>query len=683
MTVNDNITKRAITYSVLAHISSSAKLAKGQLDIFIPIVKKCLHHISDGKSEIKGASISEIADKILSDWQIEIPLPVLRTILIQISKELQDNEDSNSFVLNTDDSFLIKRFVFADFDEQIKESEHNVRELQKAYQKFCTIYDIQTSDGKDVIRFIEQHKDILAHYLIHSDCLDKTDYSLPAKFVDYFKPVKPLYDEIRDLYLGATISCAIGYQFEGLKNDVTLLLDTNFIVSILDLNTPESTRTCKKLLEVCTKSGYSFIILPETKEEIQSLLEYKSRSLDKVALQKNVNKEDVFCACERRSLNSADLMRISDNIDNYLAEYQIRILPNSSSLKNKARFSKEYTALKEYRNNDKAALHDAMAVLYVREKRGKSVKSFEKVNCWFVNNSITHDFEHDAIENIINGNAVGAQPEIIKADDLLNILWLSTPSIRTEVSSNEMVDIGLTTLVAHTLNKSLPKARIIKELDENIQKYKSADITDRDVYLLSVRIANNQVKNIEELNTLASDKIDEFNYRVKEEARKQAEIESKQQKQLNKLYSELSNAIHSITKQSEAMDAVKKSSDKQVIILKEQLNQSVTDNASLSKKVGEKDKTIKILKFIIVAIFSGISVAAIIWAQYFISSGLIKYQKIIVDALIILLAIIVILSVVWCFHVGEKFKKIIAGISSLGGLWGFISMIINFIKLKM
>ena len=273
------------------------------------------------------------------------------------------------------------------------------------------------------------------------------------------------------------------------------------------------------------------------------------------------------------------------------------------------------------------------------------------LNCWFVNNSITHDFEHDAIENIINGNVVGNQPEIIKADDLLNILWLSTPSIRMEVSSNEMVDIGLTTLVAHTLNKSLPKARIIRELDENIQKYKSADITDRDVYLLSVRIANNQVKNIEELNTLASDNVDEFNYRVKEEARKQAEIESEQQKQLNKLYSELSNAIHSITKQSEAMDAVKEASDKQVVVLKEQLNQSITDNASLSKQVDEKDERI-------------------------------KYQKKIIIGLIVIISAILIIVLFIFLPIQQYIKGIINTIASFGGIWGFISMIINVIKLK-
>ena len=651
MVVNDNITKRAITYSVLAHISSSAKLAKGQLDVFIPIVKKCLHHISDGKAEIKGANISEIADQILLDWQIEIPIPVLRTILMQISKELKDNDDANSFVLNTDGSFLIKRFVFEDFDEQIKDSERNVKELQIAYQKFCKIFNVPTSDGKDVIRFIEQHKDTLAHYLSNSDCPDKTDYSLTAKFVDYFKQVKPLYEEIRDLYLGSTISCAIGYQFDNLKNDVTLLLDTNFIISLLDLNTPESTKTCSKLLQICKKSGYSFIILPETKDEIQSLLEYKSRCFDKVVLQKNVNKEDVFCACERRGLNSADLMRISDNIDSDLAQFDIRILPNSTSLRNKAKYSKEYTTLKSYRNNDKAALHDAMAILYVREKRGKNIKSFEKVNCWFVNNSITHDFEHDAIENIINGNTAEQQPEIIKADDLLNILWLSTPSIRTEVTSDEMVDIGLTTLVAHTLNKSLPKARIIRELDKNIQKYKSADITDRDVYLLSVRIANNQVKNIEDLNSLAVSDIAEFNYRVKEEARKQAEIEAEQQKQLNNLFSELSKAIQSVSKQSEAMSIEKKASDEQVYTLKNQLYKSEIDKNTLSKQIDKKDEKINFQK------------------------------KVIVGLIVLIVAILTVILFVF-LPIKQYIKVIAASIGSLGGVWGFISMIINLVKLR-
>ena len=42
---NSEITKRALTYSLLAHINNSKGLANGQLDIFVPIVKKGLHFL--------------------------------------------------------------------------------------------------------------------------------------------------------------------------------------------------------------------------------------------------------------------------------------------------------------------------------------------------------------------------------------------------------------------------------------------------------------------------------------------------------------------------------------------------------------------------------------------------------------------------------------------------------------
>ena len=200
-------------------------------------------------------------------------------------------------------------------------------------------------------------------------------------------------------------------------------------------------------------------------------------------------------------------------------------------------------------------------------------------------------------------------------------------------------------MVAHTLNKSLPKARIIRELDENIQKYKSEDLTDRDVYLLSVRIANNQVKNIEELNILAENNAVEFNCRVKEEARKQAEIEKEQREQLNKLYSELSNAIHSISKQSEAMVQDKEVRDKQNQNLQEKLKKSESDNEAISKDSEIKDKTIE------------------------------RQKRIIIGLVIIILAIFII-ALFSFLPVAQWIKKTVNWIGSLSGLWSFVSMIL-------
>ena len=179
----------------------------------------------------------------------------------------------------------------------------------------------------------------------------------------------------------------------------------------------------------------------------------------------------------------------------------------------------------------------------------------------------------------------------------------------------------------------------------------SCHITDRDVYLLSVRIANNQVKNIEDLNSLAVSDIAEFNYRVKEEARKQAEIEAEQQKQLNNLFSELSKAIQSVSKQSEAMSIEKKASDEQVYTLKNQLYKSEIDKNTLSKQIDKKDEKINFQK------------------------------KVIVGLIVLIVAILTVILFVF-LPIKQYIKVIAASIGSLGGVWGFISMIINLVKLR-
>lgn len=554
---NDKITKRAITYSVLAHIKNSGGLlAEGPLDVFIPLVKKCLHNLNAEQNQYKGANISEIRTEIENLYGIDFPLPVLKSILQKLAKEINSDKEK-VFELFQDGAFWIKDYVFEDYDEQLKESKRKVQDLQKAFKEFCKINNVPDIDESCIIKFIEKNKLSISRYLVHKTIPNGENYTTPALFIDYFRNFPNFYSQIKDIYLGSTLTCALEYEFVNTKIEVILLLDTNFIVSLIDLNTPESTHTCKKLLEICSKIGYKFAILPETIEEIKNLINFKSNNYDKVAISKYVNKEDIFNACERRKLSKVDLDRICDNLEKTLEDNNVFIVANTTALKNKAKYSNEYKLLKQYRNTDKAALHDAMAILYVKEKRNKNIKNFEQVNCWFVNNSISHDMDSEGIDAIINSNNNQFQPEIIKADNLLNILWLSNPNINTSLANSELVDMGLTSLVAFTLNESLPKARIIKELDDNIQKYKTENITDRDVYLLSSRIANNQIKNIENLNELASKNAEEFNRKIKEEAQKQEAIEINRASKFEDLFKKLEIAIGNISVQK---DKIKKKS---------------------------------------------------------------------------------------------------------------------------
>jgi hypothetical protein len=267
-------------------------------------------------------------------------------------------------------------------------------------------------------------------------------------------------------------------------------------------------------------------------------------------------------------LNGVDLDRISDNLEDSLLEKNVVLIPNTDKIKNKARMSNEYSILKKYRNTDKAALHDAMALTYVKDIRGKRIKDFEKVNCWFVNNAISHDVDNEGIDSLLNTNENEFQPEVIKADDLLNILWLSKPSVNMELANNDLVDMGLTSLVASTLNESLPKARIIRELDENIQKYKRADFSDKDVLLLATRIANRQVQNIEGLNELADKDSSKFADRIKEEAKKQDIIEKERAEKFDNLFNELKSTIQGLSERrsnvEETLNAKKEAEIEQI-----------------------------------------------------------------------------------------------------------------------
>lgn len=111
------ISKKAVTYSLLAHINNSKKLSKGPLDIFVPIVKKCLH-IMNCEGQFKGENISEISNYISKYYEIDVPIPVLRNILKLICKEVNSKDDA-AFVLHNDDSFILKKYcIFASINQK-------------------------------------------------------------------------------------------------------------------------------------------------------------------------------------------------------------------------------------------------------------------------------------------------------------------------------------------------------------------------------------------------------------------------------------------------------------------------------------------------------------------------------------------------------------------------------------
>ena len=523
---------KAITYSLLTHIRNNGNIAKGPFDIFIPLIKKAISSLNN-KGIFQGANISEIKLEADTLYSLDFPIPVIRKILFQISKEI-NTEEKTSFVLHNDDSFVIDKYIFEEFDEIISAKEEEIERIEKLYIEFLETTSENEILPENILKFIEKNKYNLSKYFSEKNEKNGEDFTSEAQFISFFKSIPSVYEVIKDIYLGAIISCYIEYQPEINTNEVELLLDTNFIVGLLDLNTPESTHTCRTLIKIAKANKYKISILQATIDETENLLKSKAHNFDKSFLQKKINPEDVFNACDRRKLNKSDLERLSDNIVKELNYYKVNIIYHHDKYTNEAKHSTEYEDLKKIRNSDISALHDATAITYVKKQRKKPIKEFEKVNCWFVNNSTSFFGDTFNLKN-------GFQPTTIKADDLLNVLWLSSPSLNKEFSSDDLVNIGLTSTISLTLNKNLPKSRILKELDENLCKYAQDDVSDEDIVRIAKRITNKQLTDIEELNSLAENNKEEFTKRLNEEAEKQKEIESKTVKKLDTVFKAVKN----------------------------------------------------------------------------------------------------------------------------------------------
>ena len=625
--------KRALTYSLLAHINNYGNLAKGQLDIFIPVVKKSLQVLSSASVLPKGESIQEIGDAIFEHFGIDFPLPVLRNILKIIAKEINTPEKKVFEVFN-DDGFILHKYIFEEFDEIIEQSKKELFNLQLLFKKFCEINNVKQTQG--LLSFIEKNKISISTYLANKNVQNGNDYSIEAKFVDYFRNTSiEIYNQIRNLYLGAILTSYLEYQPSDANMDVDLLLDTNFIISLIDLNTIESTKTCRKLIEIGDTLGYKFHVLSDTIEEAQGLLHFKAENYDKSVIQRYVNREDVYNACNRLNYNKTDLERISDNLPEQLVKkYGITIIPHTEKYRNIARFSKEYRVLKKYRNSDKSALHDAMCITYVKEiRKNRVIHKFEDVNCWWVNNSITHDFENEDISALLSTENGNHLPEMIKVDDLINILWLTCPGLNN-LDTTAMLDMGLSSLIAYTFNQSLPKAKIIKELDDNIQKYRNESISDRDILMLATRVANGQIRDIEKINAQASSDTQKFNERIKEEALKQEKIEKEQSRTLEAIVLKLNEKIQelqehkqkidetSLRKIEQEIDNTRKEYETQLLKKDNEIAQLKSEKEKRENELKEKkrEKYIKkqvriwrVKTILLFILFTAITVLGIVW----------------------------------------------------------------------
>lgn len=506
--------KTLITYSLLTHLKETRTAEYSSIvELFFPIVKKAIveYAAEHGQTNVKGKNISEINAKITSFFGIDIPLGVLDFILSQIKKEISND---NIFAYYNDKSFIINTFVFNDIDEEIQTETTNIELLKSDYEKFCIIHDYE-SNFEDLINFICSQK----LELIANKKKDDLDFSfhIPKYISSKFKDEK-FYKIISDIYLGSLISSYFEFKINTPVSNTELLIDTNFFISLIDLNTYEAFLTCSQLFEICNRLGYRFSILYSTIEQIKVLL--STRIQDFANKDFGLIKEaDVFGACIRRNLDKTQLERIKDNVDKQIRDFNIDIIYEAriKDLIVKAKKSEKYKEILELRNYQQlSALNDTVAFFYVNQKRGNEIHEFADVKCWFLNNTYHSDYYTGL------GYKLHERYKI-SANELLSLLWLANPN-QVKFDIHILSKGGLATYIAKYRQQKTPSINTIKDISSRAkQALQEGQLTEKDVFRISVRMAEGQLTN-GEASELAKLPDEDFIDSVKELSKKDEEI---------------------------------------------------------------------------------------------------------------------------------------------------------------
>ena len=518
------------TYALLGYLKETSSSKAAITELYIPLVKKALsEYASDNNlTEYKGRSLTEISSKIKNIFDIEIPLPILAKIMQAVYNDIGDE---SVFALYSDGAFIVKSYVFNSIDELIEQEKKNLIELEQDYKSYCI-------DNGYSYNFDELKQFILAQQIDlftdkRSELLD-VNFGVP-KYVYERMNNDSIFRIMSSIYLGSIIAAYLQQNITKKVTDAELLLDTNFFISLIDLNTEDAYQTCNQLFSLCQQLGYRFTMLNSTVNQIRVLLSNRINEFASKDFIGSVRCADVFNACIRKNLDKTGLERIKDNIQRLVEEKGIVIIHDAQikEIIEKAKKSQEYKDLLQRRKNADSALNDTIAKFYVEKKRGQNIQEFVDVKCWFLHNSFSpYDYSY--------GRKIHER-YLISANELLVLIWLSSPAQGQQVQINDITKSGLASYVTKYRRSKMPTRDTLKIIKRRIDDAISyGHITEKDTFNLCIRMAEGHLTQEQVDEALIADNVtdEQFAAKLKEYSN---EIEACKQKQKQDADTEIEN----------------------------------------------------------------------------------------------------------------------------------------------
>lgn len=517
-----------------------------------------------------------------------------------------------------------------------KQGSRDVNFLQQALHTYLIEQNEAPEQIPSFAEFINVNKNKITSFFSGKKIGEKRDVDKSfIQHVNYLEYIEAnhhhLYNIAENLYLGSLVASLLEVEVDfsaKFPQGETYYLDTQIILKALDLQGEADSTPIIEILDLIKSVGGKLKVFDITLEEINFILSTAINNYNPQYPTTSINE-----ACIRRNKNKAWLITLQGKIEKEL-EDKLKIIKEEIPLKKIEEYkkTKDLSDLKGLRFKEANAVHDVSAYLFVREKRGGTIRVHQNANSWFL--TANNDLLFFNLEKI----NPGCVPEITLPDTLACLLWLKNPLNLVK----KVKKIGLSELIALTIRDEIASKELINEFDKNLKTID--DISKDDYEILLSSVAYQSAKNIGKLNQLIYEgKRDEFNVEAhklvdKERNRRaaQQQVIKNQQDKNEKIESEntdLSNKINELEHQ---------------FAKSEQANKNTTTQLEeLAAKLDKQEKHVKRL---------------LIWLVVFCIAliiGLLLYQN----------------TVTW-----DTAKKIFAGIIALSGLWSFGSFIINLLK---
>jgi hypothetical protein len=437
---------------------------RNYLETFSPFVLQALCGIN------RYCTPKEICEYLEKNSNLIIPTNTSRSILRVLSREKYAEEQNNStrieFKSRITEKGLKYLNEFTETEEKIKRKHNEFFSDFQIYLKNQNLEIGFDSIEPKVIEFINEN---LHHLTLFSSngkletnfrdgLKDKFNLNL-VNFISEIEHHKPqLYETFEELLKGAILWGHIANQEELPEKEstfdpLTIYLDANIILSLLELHHPSINEAASQLLKLLKgENKISLKVLSITLDEIGRLLKtYKNK---KDNYNTNIGVNSVFYFLKRQGYDELKTIDLINNLDMKIIEKGILVEKQEfidiGGLKAAERdlyqtlysFNKDINDKKREGDQKEenalhlSTLHDATVISRVRSERGAWVKSLERAKVIF----LTESFRLDEFCNE-RYRTNDTFPEVILDLTLTNILWLKNPKNDFGVQLHKLIAV--------------------------------------------------------------------------------------------------------------------------------------------------------------------------------------------------------------------------------------------------